>query len=259
MNEEKLRLLAGEMDYPPTPDIAKRVTARLRTPTRSRLFFKALVWSLTIILILCSSLMLIPSVRAAVLEFIQIGVIRIIPPAPIAQPVTTATLESQIPAPATSSMSDLIPILTQMAGKTTLADAQSKVDYSILLPGYPANLGAPDYVYVQNMEGNIVVLVWLDPQDPKKILMSLHFIPNGSWAIQKMEPTVVDETTIHGSRAVWTTGPYPLSMTDGYIQFTRLIAGHVLIWSSADVTYRLETDQSLEEAVKIAESLKPIK
>jgi hypothetical protein len=42
------------------------------------------------------------------------------------------------------------------------------------------------------------------------------------------------------------------------MQFERLINGHVLIWAGLDVTYRLETDLSLEEAVKIAESLEPI-
>jgi hypothetical protein len=254
MNEEKLRILASRMDYPPTPDIAGRVTAHLRTSARSRFSYKALAWSLTLILVLFFSLMLIPPVRAAVIEFIQIGVVRIFPSEPTTQPSTTTTPESQIPVTATSSASDLLPMLTQIAGKTTLADAQAKVDYPILLPTYPSNLGKPDYVYLQNMDGNMVILVWLDPQDPKKVLMSLHFVPSGSWAIKKMEPTAIDETTVKGSRAIWTTGPYPLYI-NGDIQYKRLITGHALIWGDVDVTYRLETDVDMEEAVKIAESL----
>jgi len=205
--------------------------------------------------------MLIPPVRAAVIEFIQIGVVRIFPPEPTTpsgEPVTTATPESFAPTTATPGPS-LIPILNQMAGKTTLADAQSNVDYSILLPKYPSDLGEPDYVYIQNMDGNMVILVWLDPQNPKRILLSLHFLPNGSWAIKKMEPTVIEETTVNNSRAIWTTGPYPMYIGNGDLQFKRLITGHVLIWGTLDVTYRLETDVSLEEAVKIAESLEPIK
>jgi hypothetical protein len=35
----------------------------------------------------------------------------------------------------------------------------------------------------------------------------------------------------------------------------RLIDGHVLIWEEDGITYRLETGVTLEEAVKIAESL----
>jgi hypothetical protein len=35
----------------------------------------------------------------------------------------------------------------------------------------------------------------------------------------------------------------------------RLVSGHVLIWEEDGLTYRLETDLSMEEAVAIAESL----
>jgi len=256
--EIKIRSLAQEMEYPRTPDIAGSVTARLRPTTRPRFPSKALAWSLTIILVLCSSLMLIPPVRAAIIEFIQIGVVRIFPPEPTVQPITTATPESLAPITAAPSTSSLIPILEQMDGSTTLADAQEKVEYSILLPDYPSDLGPPDHVYIQNMDGDMVILVWLDRQNPEKILMSLHFVPNGSWAIKKMEPTVIDETTVNGERAIWTTGPYPMYLSNGDLQYKRLITGHVLIWGGLDVTYRLETDLSMEEAVKIAESLEPI-
>ncbi len=258
MNEEKLRLIASGLDYPRTPDIVGRVTTRLHALTRPRFSSRTLAWSLTLILVLCSSLMLIPSVRAAIVEFIQIGVVRIFPPEPTIEPITTATPESHFPVTATSSTLSLLPALAQIAGQTTLADAQVKVEYSILLPEYTSNLGEPDYVYIQNMDGDMVILVWLDPNNPKKILMSLHFLPNGSWAIKKMEPTVIDETTVNGNRALWTTGPYPMYLSNGDLEFKRLITGHVLIWAGADVTYRLETDLSMEEAVKIAESLKPI-
>jgi len=260
--ENKLRSIANWMEYPRTPNIAGSVTTRLRTVTRSRFNSKALVWSLTIILVLCSSLMLIPPARAAILEFIQIGVVRIFPQSaePTVAPVQTPAPESFVPVTATSSSqySNLIPILNQMAGKTTLVEAQDKVEFSILLPAYPSDLGQPDYVYVQNADGNMVILVWLDPQHPEKVLMSLHFIPNGSWAVKKVEPTVIQETLVDGERAVWTTGPYPLFFSNGDMQFERLINGHVLIWAGLDVTYRLETDLSLEAAVKIAESLEPI-
>jgi hypothetical protein len=49
-----------------------------------------------------------------------------------------------------------------------------------------------------------------------------------------------------------------LILPNGDIQFERLVSGHVLIWAGLDVTYRLETDLSLKEAVRIAESLEPI-
>jgi len=255
--ENKLRSIAKEMEYPRTPDIARSVTTHLRTAIQPRFNSKALAWSLTIILVLCSSMMLIPPARAAILEIIQIGVVRIFPRSiePTAEVIHTAT---PVVITSTAPASDLIPILNQMAGKTTLIDAQNKVEFPILLPTYPADLGQPDNVYLQNADGNMVILVWLDPQQPDKVLISLHFIPNGSWAIHKMSPKVIQETRVNGQQAIWAEGPYPLILRNGDVQFTRLIEGHVLIWADDEITYRLETDLPILEAIKIAESLKPI-
>ncbi len=89
--------------------------------------------------------------------------------------------------------------------------------------------------------------------------MSLHFIPEGSWGIEKSEPRVIEETEVNGQRAIWAVGPYPLRLSNGDLDFTRLIDGNVLIWADGGVTYRLETNQTLDEAIKIAESLEPIR
>jgi hypothetical protein len=232
------------------------------TRPRFRLASRTVAWSLTIILVLCSSLMLIPPARAAIIEFIQIGIVRIFPRAGQPTPEPTRTPSSMPEAPVTATAappaSDLIPILGQIAGKTSLADAQKRVSYSILLPIYPPDLGEPDYVYVQDAKGYMTILVWLDPQQPDKVLMSLHFLPAGSWAIDKAQPQVIDDTSVNGKRALWTVGPYPLRLYNGELDFRRLISGHVLIWEEGDITYRLESDLSMEEAVKIAESLQPI-
>jgi len=270
--EKRLLSIASGLDYPRTPDIAGSVTARLRSETRPRFRFasKAVAWSLTVILVLCSSLMLIPPARAAILEFIQIGIVRIFPGAVEPTPTSTSTPVSGVPrsvtpssiAPVTATVvpqaSDLIPILDQIAGKTTLPNAQNRVDYSILLPTYPPDMGEPDYVFVQDAEGFMTILVWSDPQQTDKVLMSLHFIPAGSWAIDKVQPQVIDVTTVNGKRALWTIGPYPLRLYNGELEFRRLITGHVLVWEEGDITYRIETDLSLGEAVKVAESLQPI-
>lgn len=258
--ETQLHSIAKKMEYPRTPDIAGFVSSRLRPSTRPRFVLKPWAWSLTIILVLLSSLMLIPPARAAIIEFIQIGIVRIFPRSvdPTVESPRTAIPESIAPITATSSSSDLIPILTQLAGEKTLAEAQKLVDYAILLPAYPTDLGAPDRVFVQDAEGAMTILVWIDPQNAEKILMSLHFIPAGSWAIDKGFPGNALETSVDGERAIWGEGPYPLRLYNGDLEFLRLIEGHVLIWAVDDITYRLETDLSLEEARKIAESLQPI-
>ena len=77
--ENRLHSIASGMEYPPTPDIASRVSERLHPSPRSRFIPRKLAWSLTIIFVLASSLMLIPPVRAAVIDFIQIVADRYIP------------------------------------------------------------------------------------------------------------------------------------------------------------------------------------
>jgi hypothetical protein len=258
---KQLLSISKGLDYPRTPDIAGAVMTRLRGATWPRFISRRFVWSLTVILILFSSLMLIPPARAAIIEFIQIGVVRIFraEPTPLAPPnqeiPSTVVPVTATPVPTSQP---LIPILENLAGEMTLDEAQKAVNYPILLPSYPPDVGKPDRIFVQDADGKMTVLVWLDPQHPDQILMSLHFLPAGSWAIKKIEPTHIQETTVNSQRAIWAIGPYPLRLSNGDLDFVRLIDGHVLIWEQGDITYRLETDLSLEEAVKIAESLQPI-
>jgi hypothetical protein len=266
--EQQILSIAGRLEYPRTPDIAGPVMRRLRTSKAPRLISRKLAWSLTVIVILFSSLMLIPPARAAILEFIQIGVVRIFraEPTPLTPPQEEFP-STMVPVTATPALTaePLIPMLENLAGEMTLEEAQQSVGYPILLPSYPPDLGPPDRVFVQDADGAMTVLVWVDPQQPDQVLMSLHLVPPGSWAIKKVDPTLIQETTVNGQRAIWAIGPYPLRFSNGNLDFVRLIEGHVLIWADGDtlasgagLTYRLETDTSLDEAVKIAESLRPI-
>jgi hypothetical protein len=105
----------------------------------------------------------------------------------------------------------------------------------------------------------MTILIWIDPDQPSEVLMSLHMIPPGSWAVEKMNPALVQETTVNGERAIWAVGPYPVRFSDGNLDFVRLVEGHVLIWTVGETTYRLETKLELEEAIRVAESLKPVR
>lgn len=259
--EKQLRSISKGLAYPPTPNIAGSVMKRLRGSTPPR-FVRRLAWSLTVILILFASLMLIPPARAAILEFIQIGIVRIFraEPTPIVPP-DQETPSTMVPVTATPAVTSqpLIPLLERLAGESPLEDAQQLVEYPILLPSYPPDLGPPDRIFVQDADGNMTILIWIDPQQPSQVLMSLHMIPPGSWAVDKMNPALVEETTVNGQRAVWAVGPYPVRFSNGNLDFVRLVEGHVLIWTEGEVTYRLETALDLEEAIKIAESLEPFR
>lgn len=246
--EQKISSLSKGLDYPSTPNISASVMKKIRQP---RFISRRLTWSLTLILILLVSLFAIPPVRAAILEFIQIGIVRIFPQTiePTIQP-TSESVPTVTPAPS------MIPLLDSIFGETTLDEAKQQVNYPILLP---QNFGEPDYVFVQDVEGYIAILVWMNPIQPQSVELSLYFIPNGNWAIKKMEPTVLQETSVNNYKAVWAVGPYPLILYNRYeIKFTHLIEGNVLIWTDGTITYRLETHLSMEEAVEIAENLQPI-
>ena len=263
--EKQLISIAKGLDYPRTPDIAGSAMKRLhQSPSLfggwARGGVRRFAWSLMVILILLTSLMLIPPARAAILEFIQIGIVRIFraEPTPVTPPQqefpTTLVPVTATPIPTSEP---LIPVLERLAGEQSLEGAQQLVDYPILLPTYPPDLGEPDRIFVQDADGNLTILIWIDPQQPTEVLMSLHIIPPGSWAVEKMNPALVQETTVNGQRAVWAVGPYPIRFSNGDLDFVRLIDGHVLIWTGGEVTYRLETKLDLEEAIKVAESLEP--
>jgi hypothetical protein len=252
--ETRLKELTGEFSYPATPQISRKVMERIRVrPSSSRLPFRKLAWTLAILFITFMSLMAVPTVRAAVIEFIQIGMVRIFPSnEPVNAPAVTATPQTRNTVPAPTS---LIPFLESIAGETSLEEARQIANYPIALPAYPADLGEPDRVFVQEAAEAMVILVWADEENPGQVKMSLHLIPQYSWVIKKANPTVIKLTTVHGEQAAWTTGPYPLILNNRDIQYTRMIEGHVLIWTEGDLTYRLETDLSLEQAIRVAESL----
>ena len=271
--EKQLVSIAKGLDYPRTPDIAGSVMQRLQgfpSPRvsgdwgagRPGFVSRKLAWSLTAFLVLFLSLMLIPPARAAILEFIQIGIVRIFR----AEPTQVTPPQQQFPStlmpgtatPALTSQ-PLIPILEWLAGERSLESARALVDYPILLPSYPPELGQPDRVFVQDADGDLTILLWIDPEHPTQVQMSLHMIPPGSWAVEKMDPVLVQETTVNGERAIWAIGPYPIRFSNGDLDFVRLVDGHVLIWTDGEITYRLETELDLDEAIKVAESLEPLR
>jgi hypothetical protein len=268
--ETSLQEASANLTYPPTPDIAGQVRSRLAgqpSPHGTRL--RRLAWGAALTVFLLAGLLAVPGVRAQVLEFLQIGVVRIFlvapTPTPTSLPLTatssSANLLPGLPTPSPTPLSTSSPTATpsfDLAGEISLEQAARQAGFPILLPAYPPDLGLPDRVFLQDLEGNVLVLVWFDPADPGKVRFSMQqFSDQDNISVTKMQPVTVLETTVAGNPAAWTEGPYLLRFQDGDIDITRLIEGHVLIWEQGGITYRLETDLSPEEAVRIAESLQP--
>jgi len=263
--EELLQAAARTFQYPPSPDIAGTGRHRLEgrgkpSAVRGRKFVWAAALAVVLLLI---GLMSVPTVRGAVLEFLQIGVVRIFPDAQLARP-TAQPFARPTPLPAglptveatpPFMVYDLVSIF-DLDGETSLDEARNAFGVPLRLPSYPPGLGEPERVFLQEMDGSMAVLVWTDPEDPGKARLSLHIIEPGSFAIEKIQPELIQTTQVNGHEAIWAVGPYPVHIKNHGLDIRRIVNGYVLIWTEGGITYRLETDLPLEEALKIAESLR---
>jgi hypothetical protein len=172
---------------------------RASVPARPPTWRRRATWAAAATIIL-AMLLAVPPVRASMLRFLQIGAVRIrLAEPPIVASVAPATTERVPPPTPLAAVLDL-------AGETTLAAAQSEVSFPIRVPGYPANLGPPDRVFVQDLGGTAVVLVWEHPDRPGQVQLSLHQLGSGI-DLEKIHPVTVQETAVHGQPALWTKGP----------------------------------------------------
>jgi hypothetical protein len=141
-----------------------------------------------------------------------------------------------------------------------LSEAQALLPFPIRQPTYPADLGQPDKVFVQEMNDGepVVILVWLEPDNLEEVRLSLYQIGNDEFAF-KQTTRLVQETTVNGEWAIWVEGPHLLQLVDSGRQPWLFVEGNVLIWAEENQTYRLESGLSMEEAVRIAESMERIR
>jgi hypothetical protein len=253
--DKHLGKIARDFKYPPTPRLAANVRARLEGRSRPRARWNRKL-SVAIVLFILLALFAVPAVRAGLADFFQVGVVRIFPVLSGATPTRTpgAVIPGATPTAYPSPTRVPVSSLLTLVGRTTLEEAQKAADFTILLPAYPADLGEPDLVYYQS-RAKMAILVWLDPADPQEVILSLHEVSPGSTIIKKMEPEVIQETTVNGQYALWTTGPYLVQTTSQEYDVLRLVDGHTLVWTVGSITYRLETGLPLAEAVRIAESM----
>lgn len=220
--ETHVQTIAQNLLYPPTP--ALRPIRPIRPQPRLR-WRRA--WA-TILLVALSSL-LIPDIRAAIMEFFQIGVV-------------TITLDGVDTGGEPLN-------LDQVSGETTLNVAQTLVKFPIRVPPQDA----PDRVFVQGEA--MVIFVWITDSKIERALYQTS--SDDAWRMVKSAETIT-HTSVSGRDAAWVTIDHPIEfIRDGVAQseLTHFVTGNVLVWAQGSVTYRLETQASLEEAREFAESL----
>jgi hypothetical protein len=249
--EQLLRQTATDLrdEFPPTPPIAmsvRREVQHRRTAPVTRLRVLRLARAAALAAAVFAAILLLsPDVREAVARFFGLETVRIeriaTVPAPTTQPTIQQTIQQTIqPTP-------------ELAGLTSLSQARAKVRFNIRLPGYPPGIGQPRRVYVQDFEsGQQVILVY-----PDFALFQSEGVIYGKGG---GGGTLIQETTVAGEYALWLSGsPHLVQIQnpDGSYRegSARLVDGNVLAWQAGGITYRLETQRSLDEAMRIAESL----
>jgi hypothetical protein len=265
--ENRIREIAAGLDYPPTPDIAAGVRQRLLDDRRPLVvkpwYANRLTWVVTAVLLVAALLLAVPQARAAIFEFFQIGDIRIFPADdPTAVPETEATMSDSPMAVQTATPAAVHTFsVSTLYGETTLAELQSELGTAFIRPDYPLGVGLPDKVFFQNEIGSLGIMAWLESESDDKAWAILYIMTLDQGAFgQKFQVDSLTGTEVNGQPAYWVEGEHLLSFhdEDGRLvqQGARLVEGNTLIWSVDEVTYRLETVLSLEEAVRMAESMR---
>jgi hypothetical protein len=240
IRDMRVQQAAQQFTYPPTPDIAGRLYQSDRHVGISIAFRRTIQVVVAMVLMIMLSILIVPEIRASVLELLRIGSVRVLQGEPTAIPEI-----SQTPGPKT---------VLDLPNETTLGTAREHADFPITLPGYPADAGLPDHVYIQDDRSDLVSLVWMKHEQPDEVWFSLHIMNSDGFA-EKSAVRNVHETTVNGQWAVWLVQPHLIEFELGSGSVSWYIQDHVLLWETDRITYRLETDLPLEEARRIAESL----
>lgn len=244
---EHLTKIAADFPYPQTPPIAQQVQRKQSQPALPPVYRQRRRWAtrwgwataVVILLVLLLSLLAIPPVRAAILEFIQIGAVKIFNTPP-AQPAPTEPLQKL-------SLGDI-------GTEITLAEAQEIMP--LLMPTVSNYAVVPDAVYQQalNEREAVITLVWFGNEARPQIALTQIGIP--SFGIKWASGEQIVETAVNDLPAVWIEGPHLFSFAEFAFSDFVTVDAQVLLWTEGNNTLRLEGDLTQAEAVGIAESLR---
>jgi hypothetical protein len=150
--------------------------------------------------------------------------------------------------------------------ETTLEDARRQVDFEVLVPTMP---GLPEPVaYVDDdPPGGRVSLVYpagLDLPEAEEtgvgmLLMQFRGQIERPFLEKLVGADQILEVQVGGSRGYWVEGEHVLVYLDQrgqpFDERSRL-AGSTLLWQRGDVTFRLESALPMDQAIRIAESMR---
>ena len=224
--ERELRRLGESIAFPPTPELAASLRARLpeRTPSRwpRRLVLVAAVVGAALVAGLA-----IPQARSAILRVFGIGAVHI-------------EYVDRLPA--------VKPDVPLELGPKTAANA---------LPFRPLEstlLGEPDGTYAS---GNVLTQLYGSPDDVRLLVTQIGYPALRPEVVKKVLGTTTNTqiVSIAGvtGPAVWIEGePHVLVLPN----VPARLAANTLVWTRGNLTLRLEGAESIDDAVQIVQSFR---
>jgi hypothetical protein len=241
--EAALADLAKGIEWPPPVDFASRL--QLEPPGR-RTWVPRVAWMAGGIALIFT-LLLVPFARQAVANLLEVAGIRF-----------EFGETPDLPSPAILAPGD----------KVDLESAQRAVDFPILTPSV---LAPPTAVHLLEWElGLQVFLAWEASSRLPEVGESGTGLLLAEFRADLNEPffgkileggTTVDQVIVQGVPGFWLSGaPHVFMFETGrrdLVEDETRLAGNVLVWEREGITYRLESGLNLEDALAMAESLRP--
>ena len=241
--ELQLRELGRELDLPSAPDLAPRVAARLRAePTRRlRLLRPRLALVLAALAIALVGALAVPPVRAALLELLRIGGVRI---------ERVERLPEIAPRPGLA-----------LGTEVALAEARRRAGFAVEVPDEDV-WGEPDAVFVRPLAPGFAVSLLYGSEERVRLLVTELRGRTEPVLVKKTAAagTRIERVTVRGRPGFWISGaPHGVIFRDanGRIREDAYrLAANVLLWAEDGTTYRIEGRLSLPDALAVAESLR---
>jgi len=251
--ERSLDLLREAIEWPATPPLAGRITARIATPAPApRAWFQSR-WALAaaVVLLAIAALIAYTPSRDAIASWINLH--------------TTIIRVNQLPTP-TPLPSGPLGRRLGLGEPTTLAAAKGKVAWRIQVP---ASLGRPDEVYFQlDAPSGEVNLVYksrpglkTSRQTGVAVLITevSGMVDTNYFGKMLGQGTTIEDVTVNGHNGWWISGqPHDVFFADANGNFrseTLRLATNTLLIEDGGLVIRIEGDLTKTQALEIAASL----
>jgi hypothetical protein len=238
--ERALHLLGQRLEVPETPDLVGAVLPRLE-PRRQRRLVERRRWVLAVAvaaLALLGATLAIPDARSALFRILHIGGERI---------------EFVDELPDIEPLDDLELMLGE---RVTLEEARARSEIELR-----ELEDAPDRVYLG--ERGTVWFLYGTPANVRLLVAQTPFTTVDESGLMKKvagSGTRVEPVLVDGAEGAFLDGEahflFVLDENGNPVEATARLAKDVLIWDDGGIAYRLEGDLELDEALRLARSLR---